>query len=256
MAPRSITALPSATVSRSGRPRIWSASTTVGRLRSVDRSTPVCGAQPGCAGEHEQAEREQSARQRLRDRRRGRIGHGRRGSGRIGRNADRGRDEDRTRCRAPARSALRPGWPDGLRRIDYPCSSRPPPPPPSPGPTPHAAPPSPNGSARCRRSTGCGLPTLRPASSDASFRRYLRIDCDGDPASLIVMDAPPPQEDIRAVRRDRRRASNAPGCTRRACWRCDPAAWLRAAERPRLDAVPAAAAAGRRGRRHSASPTG
>ncbi|MEO8280382.1 MAG: phosphotransferase [Ideonella sp.] len=44
--------------------------------------------------------------------------------------------------------------------------------------------------------------SLRAASSDASFRRYLRIDCepgDASPAtSLIVMDAPPPQEDVRA----------------------------------------------------------
>ena len=39
--------------------------------------------------------------------------------------------------------------------------------------------------------------SLRPASADASFRRYLRVDTDGD-LSLIVMDAPPPQEDVRA----------------------------------------------------------
>ncbi len=38
--------------------------------------------------------------------------------------------------------------------------------------------------------------SLRPASSDASFRRYFRVDtADGD--SLIAMDAPPPQEDVR-----------------------------------------------------------
>jgi aminoglycoside/choline kinase family phosphotransferase len=38
--------------------------------------------------------------------------------------------------------------------------------------------------------------SLRPASSDASFRRYFRID--GLPGtSFIVMDAPPPQEDVR-----------------------------------------------------------
>jgi aminoglycoside/choline kinase family phosphotransferase len=37
--------------------------------------------------------------------------------------------------------------------------------------------------------------TLAPASADASFRRYLRIESrDG---SLIIMDAPPPQEDVR-----------------------------------------------------------
>ena len=38
--------------------------------------------------------------------------------------------------------------------------------------------------------------TLRSASSDASFRRYLRID-NAAGASFIVMDAPPPQEDVR-----------------------------------------------------------
>jgi aminoglycoside/choline kinase family phosphotransferase len=37
--------------------------------------------------------------------------------------------------------------------------------------------------------------TLRAASADASFRRYLRISTEG--RSLIVMDAPPPQEDVR-----------------------------------------------------------
>ncbi len=40
------------------------------------------------------------------------------------------------------------------------------------------------------------LTSLRSASSDASFRRYFRIDStDGN--SYIVMDAPPPQEDVR-----------------------------------------------------------
>ncbi len=38
--------------------------------------------------------------------------------------------------------------------------------------------------------------TLRPASSDASFRRYLRADRSGG-GSVVVMDAPPPQEDVR-----------------------------------------------------------
>ena len=38
--------------------------------------------------------------------------------------------------------------------------------------------------------------TLRPASSDASFRRYFRVD-GADGATYIVMDAPPPQEDVR-----------------------------------------------------------
>ncbi len=37
--------------------------------------------------------------------------------------------------------------------------------------------------------------TLRPASSDASFRRYLRIDGMG--GCFIVMDAPPSHEDVR-----------------------------------------------------------
>jgi len=38
--------------------------------------------------------------------------------------------------------------------------------------------------------------SLRPASSDASFRRYFRLE-DNNGASYIVMDAPPPQEDVR-----------------------------------------------------------
>jgi hypothetical protein len=38
--------------------------------------------------------------------------------------------------------------------------------------------------------------TLRPASSDASFRRYFRAD-RSDGGSVVVMDAPPPQEDVR-----------------------------------------------------------
>ena len=37
---------------------------------------------------------------------------------------------------------------------------------------------------------------LRPASSDASFRRYFRVDT-ADGGTLIAMDAPPPQEDVR-----------------------------------------------------------
>ena len=37
--------------------------------------------------------------------------------------------------------------------------------------------------------------TLAPASADASFRRYFRID--GRDGPCIVMDAPPPQEDVR-----------------------------------------------------------
>jgi aminoglycoside/choline kinase family phosphotransferase len=38
--------------------------------------------------------------------------------------------------------------------------------------------------------------SLRPASSDASFRRYFRVDA-ADGGTLIAMDAPPPQEDVR-----------------------------------------------------------
>jgi len=37
--------------------------------------------------------------------------------------------------------------------------------------------------------------TLEPASADASFRRYFRVAGGG--ATFIVMDAPPPQEDVR-----------------------------------------------------------
>ena len=37
--------------------------------------------------------------------------------------------------------------------------------------------------------------SIRPASSDASFRRYFRVDAP-DGATYIVMDAPPPQEDV------------------------------------------------------------
>ena len=37
--------------------------------------------------------------------------------------------------------------------------------------------------------------TLRPASADASFRRYLRIDTQVPGVSRIVMDAPPDKED-------------------------------------------------------------
>ncbi len=41
--------------------------------------------------------------------------------------------------------------------------------------------------------------SLRPASSDASFRRYFRIEAahEGRPDHLILMDAPPQKEDIR-----------------------------------------------------------
>lgn len=42
---------------------------------------------------------------------------------------------------------------------------------------------------------GLRAQTLVPASSDASFRRYLRVQ--GEDTSFIVMDAPPPQENVR-----------------------------------------------------------
>jgi aminoglycoside/choline kinase family phosphotransferase len=42
---------------------------------------------------------------------------------------------------------------------------------------------------------GIDIGTLAPASADASFRRYLRVQARG--TSLIVMDAPPPLEDVR-----------------------------------------------------------
>jgi aminoglycoside/choline kinase family phosphotransferase len=44
---------------------------------------------------------------------------------------------------------------------------------------------------------GLQAATLRSASSDASFRRYFRIDGTPPGSSFIVMDAPPPQEDVR-----------------------------------------------------------
>ena len=43
---------------------------------------------------------------------------------------------------------------------------------------------------------GLNPATLRSASADASFRRYFRIDASSG-ASFIVMDAPPPLEDVR-----------------------------------------------------------
>ena len=42
---------------------------------------------------------------------------------------------------------------------------------------------------------GLDLASLAPASADASFRRYFRVR--GARGSAIVMDAPPPQEDVR-----------------------------------------------------------
>jgi len=43
---------------------------------------------------------------------------------------------------------------------------------------------------------GLDIGSLEPASADASFRRYLRL-ASADAGSLIVMDAPPPLEDVR-----------------------------------------------------------
>lgn len=42
---------------------------------------------------------------------------------------------------------------------------------------------------------GLDIDSLRPASADASFRRYFRLDSAG--GTRIVMDAPPPNEDCR-----------------------------------------------------------
>src|SRR5689334_8803001 len=47
--------------------------------------------------------------------------------------------------------------------------------------------------ARVAPAHGLQPASLRPASADASFRRYLRIDGAG--RSFIVMDAPPERED-------------------------------------------------------------
>jgi N-acetylmuramate 1-kinase len=49
------------------------------------------------------------------------------------------------------------------------------------------------------RRHGLAPASLRPASADASFRRYLRIDADAvsGTGSLIIMDAPPEKEDCR-----------------------------------------------------------
>lgn len=44
---------------------------------------------------------------------------------------------------------------------------------------------------------GLRVETLRPASSDASFRRYFRLACEAAPGSVVAMDAPPPAEDVR-----------------------------------------------------------
>src|SRR5690554_906884 len=43
---------------------------------------------------------------------------------------------------------------------------------------------------------GLDLDTMRPASTDASFRRYFRVN--SPQGSLIIMDAPPPLESTQA----------------------------------------------------------
>ena len=48
---------------------------------------------------------------------------------------------------------------------------------------------------RITQPAGLQWSTLAPASADASFRRYLRVQAAG--TSFIVMDAPPPLEDVR-----------------------------------------------------------
>ena len=45
------------------------------------------------------------------------------------------------------------------------------------------------------RDLGLRPERIEPASSDASFRRYFRVVCDD--RTVIVMDAPPPNEDVR-----------------------------------------------------------
>ena len=50
--------------------------------------------------------------------------------------------------------------------------------------------------ARAAARHGIIARSLRPASSDASFRRYFRADLAGG-GSVVVMDAPPPLEDVR-----------------------------------------------------------
>ena len=44
---------------------------------------------------------------------------------------------------------------------------------------------------------GLDASSVRPASADASFRRYFRISAVDQPVSCIIMDAPPDQEDCK-----------------------------------------------------------
>lgn len=51
-------------------------------------------------------------------------------------------------------------------------------------------------------SHGIDIASLALACSDASFRRYFRVRCrGGSRASLVIMDAPPPLEDVRPFTR-------------------------------------------------------
>jgi len=50
---------------------------------------------------------------------------------------------------------------------------------------------------RLQSPAGLDPHSLRPASSDASFRRYFRVDAGAEGQSFIAMDAPPPREDCR-----------------------------------------------------------
>jgi aminoglycoside/choline kinase family phosphotransferase len=81
----------------------------------------------------------------------------------------------RSTMNAPSSSAHAVGWPDPMRRAAFEAWL-------APLVPLHALQPA----------------TLAPASADASFRRYLRIAAGSDGArTFIVMDAPPPQEDVR-----------------------------------------------------------
>lgn len=77
---------------------------------------------------------------------------------------------------------------------------------PEPDPSPHTADPPADPRLRQLQSWLQGLPpslglqpaSLRPASADASFRRYFRLDATGvDGGTAVAMDAPPEREDSR-----------------------------------------------------------
>lgn len=53
--------------------------------------------------------------------------------------------------------------------------------------------------ALARQGVAINPASLQPASSDASFRRYFRMEAtvESRPTHLILMDAPPPNEDVR-----------------------------------------------------------